>query len=639
MQFPVSTDCAATLAPGAATAGAEESRFGEQFQDAQETLANQQAPSDPTNQRTTAGAVPLDFLSWLPRLDISKTLTPVSTFSMAAPSPGGAAGVKAVEPSLVYPFQDAEKAIEAGTQAGIRLAPLQTGLGKSSRKAVPKNEPGSKEEKEGGPCIAVIVPQPAELQVKAGKLGFTSVAICPAQPAISANSSIPEEVLAQAVPGANTPKRTLANMVSPLPLADPRGSERTPRELQAADVQAAEVQPIKAGTTPIQFSEGASSPLGEQQTAAAEPEGSRVFFSTSISDVEATRTHRIMDAPSEIDGNRGKRPTFSKDPGMLQIRFMPSQQTGENGETTLPAGAYVRASSPEPAESQGVPAQMRAADAYASQPDVPVKTTSQDTGPANDVRRTNVAGQVTRPRDSADVAITVNARPKVDSDSAETMPRKAFGQLVADKDERSAVPEAESGQVHSSAVRPTIWSFGGPQVSRETQPPAAEANQRPMNALSEVDRMPIRENVSANSSGPLRNISLQVGQAGQPKVEVQVTERSGEVHVAVRSGDSEVVRGLRHDLPELVNRLEDSGFTATAWRPSGVIGGTSQTSEPQQGGSEHRGQQPDSQSSGSHSHHDQRGNRHSKSQHWAEEFEGINNDIDRPTGELHGFSH
>jgi hypothetical protein len=62
---------------------------------------------------------------------------------------------------------------------------------------------------------------------------------------------------------------------------------------------------------------------------------------------------------------------------------------------------------------------------------------------------------------------------------------------------------------------------------------------------------------------------------GDRKVEVRLTDRGGEVHVAVRTGDAQLAGDLREDLPALAARLEQGGFRAETWRP-GQDGATEQ---------------------------------------------------------------
>jgi hypothetical protein len=52
-------------------------------------------------------------------------------------------------------------------------------------------------------------------------------------------------------------------------------------------------------------------------------------------------------------------------------------------------------------------------------------------------------------------------------------------------------------------------------------------------------------------------------------VEVRVVQQSGELRVAVRTGDSDLAHGLQQGLSDLVGRLQEPGFRAEAWHPGG----------------------------------------------------------------------
>ena len=55
---------------------------------------------------------------------------------------------------------------------------------------------------------------------------------------------------------------------------------------------------------------------------------------------------------------------------------------------------------------------------------------------------------------------------------------------------------------------------------------------------------------------------------GEQRVDVRLTERSGEVLVAVRTPDPQLAGSLREDLPVLSSRLEQAGFRAETWHPA-----------------------------------------------------------------------
>ncbi|MBV9742683.1 MAG: hypothetical protein JO099_02885 [Acidobacteriia bacterium] len=65
---------------------------------------------------------------------------------------------------------------------------------------------------------------------------------------------------------------------------------------------------------------------------------------------------------------------------------------------------------------------------------------------------------------------------------------------------------------------------------------------------------------------PAHDIQLQFNQDGQ-RVDVRVSESSGEVRVAVRTPDSQLAGALRQDLPHLSSQLEQTGFRAETWHP------------------------------------------------------------------------
>jgi len=79
-------------------------------------------------------------------------------------------------------------------------------------------------------------------------------------------------------------------------------------------------------------------------------------------------------------------------------------------------------------------------------------------------------------------------------------------------------------------------------------------------------------------------IKLQVAGDGEQRVEVRISDRSGDVFVAVRTPDSRLSGDLRQNLPALAARLEQSGFHATAWQP-GASGVRERIAEPQAGAS------------------------------------------------------
>jgi hypothetical protein len=67
-----------------------------------------------------------------------------------------------------------------------------------------------------------------------------------------------------------------------------------------------------------------------------------------------------------------------------------------------------------------------------------------------------------------------------------------------------------------------------------------------------------------------REISFRLTQDQSKPVDVRVVERLGRVEVAVRTPDVELTSSLRHDLGELVGKLEREGYRTEAWSPAGT---------------------------------------------------------------------
>ena len=133
------------------------------------------------------------------------------------------------------------------------------------------------------------------------------------------------------------------------------------------------------------------------------------------------------------------------------------------------------------------------------------------------------------------------------------------------------------------------------------------------------------------STGPVRELSLQMGSQSQERVDVRMVERGGELHVAVRTGSADLTHGLREGISDLVNRLQETGFRADTWRPGHAAVTVNASSGPQQGATEFR-DQGDSQSHPGWSQQqprDQRDQHQSHRPSWVEELEGSLT----PTGE------
>ena len=142
-------------------------------------------------------------------------------------------------------------------------------------------------------------------------------------------------------------------------------------------------------------------------------------------------------------------------------------------------------------------------------------------------------------------ALPTLAKPNTENEVAGTAPAQppAAGWPSTAYGPASAGPVAAASPAAAAAA-----PAGASQLSAPAEPRIVEVPTKP-------------------AAGPLKDISLQVGDPAQ-KVEVRVMQQSGELRVAVRTGDSDLAHGLQQGLSDLVGRLQETGFRAEAWRPS-----------------------------------------------------------------------
>jgi hypothetical protein len=70
---------------------------------------------------------------------------------------------------------------------------------------------------------------------------------------------------------------------------------------------------------------------------------------------------------------------------------------------------------------------------------------------------------------------------------------------------------------------------------------------------------------SAATNSPVQEIAVRIAQPAMPVVDLQVTERAGEIRVAVRTPDPSLETLLREDLGTLTNSLERAGYRAETY--------------------------------------------------------------------------
>jgi hypothetical protein len=141
-------------------------------------------------------------------------------------------------------------------------------------------------------------------------------------------------------------------------------------------------------------------------------------------------------------------------------------------------------------------------------------------------------------------------------------------------------PGQEKPQEAASDVTPQFASAGMAQAGFDINapaPPVAAATSS-THAAGPSESQPTAEPATASELQPkavtpaAHDIKLELNSGGQ-RVEVSLTERGGDIHVAVRSSDARLSDAMRQDLPALTSKLEQSGFRADAWQPGAAASG------------------------------------------------------------------
>jgi hypothetical protein len=117
-----------------------------------------------------------------------------------------------------------------------------------------------------------------------------------------------------------------------------------------------------------------------------------------------------------------------------------------------------------------------------------------------------------------------------------------------------------------------------------------------------------------------------------------VVQQSGELRVAVRTGDSDLAHGLQQGLSDLVGRLQENGFRAEAWRPASAMSASSVVESRTSSGASQNGDAP-SYSGGSQQREGERRQGQSQSQRpaWVEELENSSGNGEQSQGASYGI--
>ena len=147
----------------------------------------------------------------------------------------------------------------------------------------------------------------------------------------------------------------------------------------------------------------------------------------------------------------------------------------------------------------------------------------------------------------------------------------------------------------------------------------------------------LRTDEPAHAPKPLNSILLQVNQSADEKVVVRLVQQPGELRLAVHTNDSTLASGLQEGLPDLVGKLQGSGFRADTWHP--FQSSVAANAAPESQNASNHSSQGDAQSHPGGSQQD--GSQQQKNKpnrpRWAEEMEFSLTSKDQAPGESYGF--
>jgi hypothetical protein len=148
---------------------------------------------------------------------------------------------------------------------------------------------------------------------------------------------------------------------------------------------------------------------------------------------------------------------------------------------------------------------------------------------------------------------------------------------------------------NNSGARSQPVSALGPNLASAEAAPwsapmsvAALVNDQAKPAESVTVTAPVAEIDAEDPAGvaqPVRTLQLQLGGAGDQRVDLRLVEHAGGLSVSVRASDSELTRGLQNNLPELSARLAAEHYQTETWVPAASqtsSGGSSSNSSEQQ---------------------------------------------------------
>ena len=135
------------------------------------------------------------------------------------------------------------------------------------------------------------------------------------------------------------------------------------------------------------------------------------------------------------------------------------------------------------------------------------------------------------------------------------------------QDRKPSFIETNTQPVNRHAAELNPEPNTAPLAQQHTQRQAENAKPVERPSLSTASQHDIPESAPPRTE-PARDISFRIASANAEPVDIKLTERSGQVRVAVHSADPALTRSLQANVTELAGKLERSGFHAETFIPN-----------------------------------------------------------------------
>jgi hypothetical protein len=165
---------------------------------------------------------------------------------------------------------------------------------------------------------------------------------------------------------------------------------------------------------------------------------------------------------------------------------------------------------------------------------------------------------------------SADARPRERGDARQNEGGESRRNVKAAAASASRVQEPVAQAAHEPAVTHKVENTAAVQtpakmVEAATSQPAAVAPATSPATTEQVERVSALAEMPRPAASS--QLSIRLENTGDRQVSLQVSERGGEVRVAVRSDDARLNTELRSDLNDLVSNLKQQGFKSETWSP------------------------------------------------------------------------